>query len=92
MRIGLVETVLPDDGFMDEALAFAASIAGLPRTAVVAAKRAIIEGLRLPLDDGLRFEAGLFIECQVGPDALRLEQAAADRYRDADPDEPIGLA
>jgi len=92
MRIGLVETVLPDDGFMDEALAFAASIAGLPRTAVVAAKRAIIEGLRLPLDEGLRVEAGLFIECQVGPDALRLEQAAADRYRDADPDEPIGLA
>jgi len=90
-RIGLVEAVLPDDGFLEEALAFAGTIAALPRAAVVAAKRAIIEGLRLPLDEGLRLEAGLFLECQIGPDAIRLEQAAADRYRDADPDEHLHL-
>src|SRR5262245_32106927 len=52
-RIGLVEAVLPDEGFVDAAVAWAARIAERPRHAVVAAKRAILDGLQVPLADGL---------------------------------------
>jgi enoyl-CoA hydratase/carnithine racemase len=65
--IGLVEVVLPDDGFLEAAIEWARGIASQPRSALVAAKRAIIDGLRLPLWEGLRLEAQLFAECQLGP-------------------------
>lgn len=90
-RIGLVEQVLSEDDFLDQALAFAESIASQSRTAVLAAKRAIVAGLRLPLAEGLQLETQLFLECQVGPDAIRLEEAAADRYRAAGDDEQVHL-
>jgi enoyl-CoA hydratase len=90
-RIGLVEAVLPDDGFIDHVLAWVAPIAAKPRFAVAAAKRAIIDGLRLPLDEGLRLEGRLFLECQTNAAAVELEHAAIARYRDAPPDERVEL-
>jgi enoyl-CoA hydratase len=73
LRIGLVQAVLPDDGFAERALAWAAPIAQQPRHAVVAAKRALVEGLELPLTDGLRVEGRLFVECQVRSDTIELQ-------------------
>jgi enoyl-CoA hydratase len=80
-RIGLVDAVLPDDGFVDAAVEWAQAIAAKPRPAIVAAKRAIIEGLRLPLDEGLRLEGRLFIECQVRPDTVALQARVAEAER-----------
>ena len=72
-------------------MACAERIARQPRRAVVAAKRAMVEGLQLSLDEGLALEGGLFIECQTDAATLALQQQAADRYRDAADDEHITL-
>lgn len=90
-RIGLVDAVLPDDGFVDAAVEWAQAIASKPRPAVVAAKRAIIEGLRLPLEEGLRLEGQLFLECQVRPDTVALQERVADAERAAPADQRFDL-
>jgi enoyl-CoA hydratase len=90
-RIGLVESVLPDEGFVDHALEVAEAIASKPRPAVVAAKRAIIEGLRLPLDEGLTLEGRLFIECQARPDTVAIQERVADAEREAPADQRVEL-
>jgi len=82
---------LPDDGFVEAALAWAGVIAAKPRGAVVAAKRAIVDGMRLPLDDALRLEGRLFVGLQAGEDALALEHDALERYRTADPADRVEL-
>ena len=72
-------------------LEWVAPIAAKPRFAVAAAKQAIIEGLRLPLADGLRLEGRLFSECQANAAAVELEHAALARYRDTPASEHIEL-
>jgi enoyl-CoA hydratase/carnithine racemase len=74
LRIGLVETVLPDDDFVTRAVEWARPIADKPRHAIVAAKRALVEGAQLPLAEGLRVEGRLFIECQVRGDTIALQE------------------
>lgn len=90
-RIGLVEAVLPDEGFVDAAVAWADRIASQPRHAVLAAKRAMVEGLALPLDEGLAVEGRYFIECQTAAATIAIQQEAAARYHDADDDERVEL-
>jgi enoyl-CoA hydratase/carnithine racemase len=60
VQIGLVNAVLPDEGFMDAVLRWVAPIAAQPRHSVAAAKRALIDGLALSLDDGLTAEQEIF--------------------------------
>lgn len=91
LRIGMVESVLPDDGFVDAAVEWAARLAAPPRPAVVAAKRAIVDGLGLPLDEGLRREAELFLACQTRQDTLALQGDVARRYATAGDDERLTL-
>lgn len=91
LRIGLVEAVLPDRDFLEHVLEWVATMAGRPRQALVAAKRAIVEGLRLPFGEALALEGRLFLECHLGPDAARLQADALRRYSEAPPDEPVGL-
>ena len=78
--IGLVEVVLPDDGFLEAAIDWARGIASQPRSALVAAKRAVIDGLRLPLSEGLRLEAQLFAEFLADPATLALQDRIRERY------------
>jgi enoyl-CoA hydratase/carnithine racemase len=87
----MVEAVLPEDGFPDAAVEWAARFATPPRPAVVAAKRAIVEGLRLPLDEGLRRESALFVECQTRPDTLAIQGEVVQRYAAAADDERVTL-
>ena len=89
--IGLVQAVLPEAGFLGEVLAWVAPIAAKPRAALAAAKRAVVDGLRLPFEEGLRLEGRLFVECQTGQEAVALEAAALQRYADAPPDDPVTL-
>jgi enoyl-CoA hydratase/carnithine racemase len=72
LRIGLLNAVLPDSGFLDAAVAWCERIARNPAGAVFAAKRAVLEGLRLPLEEGLRLEGRLFAEANSSEDAKRL--------------------
>ena len=57
---GLVDAVLPDDGFLDGVLAWLAPMARQPRHTLAAAKRALLDGLRMPLAEGLAYEQRLF--------------------------------
>jgi enoyl-CoA hydratase len=77
-RIGLV-----NEGFVDHVLEWVAPIASKPKSAIAAAKRALIDGIDLPLAEGLRIESQLFIQLQRGAEAIALEEAALDRYHEA---------
>jgi enoyl-CoA hydratase len=81
LRIGLVEAVLPDDDFLGRVRSWVRPIAEKPRHALVAAKRALVDGAQLPLDDALRLEGRLFLECQTNAETLALEE----RFREGLP-------
>jgi enoyl-CoA hydratase/carnithine racemase len=89
VAIGLVEVVLPDDGFLPAAIDWTRGMASHPRSALVAAKRAIIDGLRLPLAEGLRLEAQLFAKCLSDPATLELQDRIRERYRETPPEVPV---
>ena len=89
--IGLVEAVLADDDFLDRTVEWTGPMAAKPRFALAAAKRAIVEGLRLRLEEGLRLEGRLFVECQRDSRAVDLEEQALRRYREAPPDASVEL-
>ena len=89
--IGLANAVLPDEGFLEAVLAWVQPIASKPRSALTAAKRAIHDGLSLPLDEALRLEGRLFVELQTGQEALDLQRGTLDRYADAADDETVEL-
>lgn len=58
--LGLVEAVLPDQGFLDAVLTWLDPVSRSPRHSVVAAKRALVEGQGLTLEDGLAHEQQIF--------------------------------
>jgi enoyl-CoA hydratase/carnithine racemase len=60
LHLGLVDAVLPEQGFLDAALEWAAPFAAQPRHSLFAAKRAIVTGTQLPLDQGLALEQDIF--------------------------------
>jgi enoyl-CoA hydratase len=91
VAIGLANAVFPDDGFLDAVLAFASPIASKSLSALAAAKRAMRDGLSLPLAEGLRAEGRLFFELQRGAEALHLQRDALDRYAVANPSDTVEL-
>jgi enoyl-CoA hydratase len=60
MRIGLVDRVVKGQDLLDEAKKLAANILGKGPLAIKAAKKAINEGLALPLREGLKLESRYF--------------------------------
>lgn len=78
VRIGLLNALVPSDGFLDHVRRWCGRITRNPASAVFAAKRAVVDGLRMPLDDGLRLESRLFAEANSSPDA-RAANAAVPR-------------
>jgi enoyl-CoA hydratase len=77
-RIGLLNAVLPTDGFRAAAIDWCQQISRHPGPAVFAAKRAVVEGLRGSLDDGLRLEGQLFLGLNASEDA-KARNAAVSR-------------
>jgi enoyl-CoA hydratase/carnithine racemase len=59
-RIGLINKVVPQAQLMTTAMQMAELLAKPSPLAVRAAKQAMIEGLSMPLHEGLKFEKGLF--------------------------------
>jgi len=60
MRIGLVDRVVKREDLLDEARKLATKILEKGPLAIEAAKKAINEGLAVPLREGLRLEARYF--------------------------------
>jgi enoyl-CoA hydratase len=91
LRIGLVEAVLPNVDFVERVLEWVQPMATKPRAALFAAKRAVIDGLRLPLEEGLRLEGRLFVECQTRPDTIAIQERVADTERSTPGDQRVDL-
>lgn len=70
LRIGLVDRVTAPDAVLAEALSLAGRIAKKSAPAVESGLLAVIQGLEMPLDEGLRLERDLFIR-QMGADDAR---------------------
>jgi enoyl-CoA hydratase/carnithine racemase len=68
-RIGLVDRVVPAEKLVEEAFSLAESIAARSAPAVRSALRALVDGLEMPLDAGLRHEAELFVALMGSRDA-----------------------
>jgi enoyl-CoA hydratase len=68
LRIGLVDALLGEDDFMGAVRTWIEPLGDKPRASLIAAKRALVEGSRMPLLDGLRFEQRLFRELISGVD------------------------
>jgi enoyl-CoA hydratase/carnithine racemase len=62
LEIGMADAVVPDDEVYSTAVAMARKFAAGPPLAMAAAKRAIDEGLEIPLQEGLALESRLFAE------------------------------
>jgi enoyl-CoA hydratase len=69
LEIGLVQRVFPPDAFREQVAAFAADLAGRAPLALAAAKRAIHEGSRLTLEQGLAVEQACFERTMRSQDA-----------------------
>jgi enoyl-CoA hydratase len=74
LAMGLVTEVVPAGRHLDRALEIAEGLATFPQETMLADRRAAIEGLGLPLADGLALEA------QAGPAVFADAQAGAARF------------
>ena len=75
LRIGLVERVVPAAGVLKAARELAGTMAAKAPVALRYAKEAVVKGLELPLDEGLRLEGDLSAFLRTTDD--RLEGARA---------------
>jgi enoyl-CoA hydratase len=83
-RIGLLNAVLPTDGFRDAAAAWCQTVARHSPAAVFAAKRAVVEGYARPLAEGLRLEVEQFLTLNASDDAQARNRAARASGRPID--------
>lgn len=60
MALGLLQAILPPDSADAAFRQWLGRFTAMPRAGLVAAKRAIVDGSRLPLTEGLRLEQSLF--------------------------------
>ena len=60
MVLGLLQAILPPDSADAALLQWLGRFTAMPRAGLVAAKRAIVDGSRLPQTEGLRHQQGLF--------------------------------
>ena len=74
LAMGLLTEVVPAGEHLDRALAMAEGLARFPQETMLADRRAAIEGLGLPLADGLALEA------QAGPQVYADAVAGAARF------------
>lgn len=56
LQAGLINKIIPQEKYLEEALNIAAQIAAMPRLAVQAAKESVLNTFEMPLREGLRME------------------------------------
>ena len=61
LRLGWLNAVLPVEGFVDAAVAWCQEMADLPSDGLFAAKKVLVQGLELPLQEGLELEIAEFL-------------------------------
>jgi enoyl-CoA hydratase len=61
LGLGWLNAVLPVDGFVDAAVAWCQEMADLPPVALFAAKKVLVQGLELPLEQGIQLEIAEFL-------------------------------
>jgi len=83
-RIGLITKACDPQDLMPQAIALASIISALPPLAVAYIRKAIYEGMSMPLADGLMLEAQLFWELVASEDALRLMKAYVETGQNAE--------
>ena len=76
LELGVVSRVLPHDNFMDHVMEFAQTLAQRAPRALANSKRAIREGIELPLSEALAREGQLFGELMRTEDAVQAMRAA----------------
>lgn len=86
LSIGLANAVLPDENFADAALQWAQQIARHHRPALVAGKRAIIDGNRLPFNEGMALEREWALPRTQDPVSLAHREALSKRYAETPAD------
>jgi enoyl-CoA hydratase len=74
LAMGLVTEVVEAGGHLERSLEIAEALAGFPQDTMLADRRAAIEGLGLPLEDGLALEA------KSGPATLETAARGASRF------------
>ena len=68
LRIGLVNSIYPQQELLNEAKKLAATIAKNSKNAVKLSKKAINEGMQVDIDSGIKIEEELFGECFENPE------------------------
>jgi enoyl-CoA hydratase/carnithine racemase len=91
VQLGIAERLEPGEPFLDRVLEWLEPIAARPAAALTAAKRAILDGLALPLEDGLALEGSLVGPLLADRTSLELQQRAIARYRETAPDQAVAL-
>jgi enoyl-CoA hydratase len=72
--MGLLTEIVPEGAHLERALALAEGLAGFPQRTMLADRRAAIEGLGMPLADGLALEAA------AGPEVFEDGARGAERF------------
>ncbi|MEV0550668.1 enoyl-CoA hydratase/isomerase family protein [Nocardia salmonicida] len=81
LRVGLVGRVLPRDEFDRRVLDTASGLTGMPRQALVGAKKALREGADLSLKDALRLEGHICADLLATDTSATLRRNVLESYR-----------
>ncbi len=82
LAFGLVDRVVAPERLLEEAMEHATRLGRRPKAGIGAVKRAIRFGGSLPLEDGLRLEAGEFLAAISTPDSIEAQRAYVDRTKE----------
>ena len=75
LRIGLLNAVLPTEGFVDHAIEWCGRFTRHSPAALFAAKQAVVQGLHGTLAEGLALEGRLFLQLNASDDAQQRNAA-----------------
>lgn len=81
-EIGLVSAVYPSESLIDEAVKMANRIASNAPIAIRNIKKAVNEGLELPIEDAIQFEVDLFSACFTSEDQKEGMKAFLEKRKD----------
>ena len=82
LAFGLVDRVVAPERLLEEAVEHATRLGRRPKAGIGAVKRAVRFGGSLPLEDGLRLEAGEFLAAMTTSDSIEAQRAYVDRTKE----------
>lgn len=82
LAFGLVDRVVTPERLLEEAVEHATRLGRRPKAGIGAVKRAVRFGGSLPLEDGLRLEAGEFLAAISTSDSIEAQRAYIDRTKE----------